>query len=408
MRIRLGDIAKIVDGFNEDPLYSRFDGRPAAFINVYRVGDQNAITLATTVKDYLAERVNTLPAGIELSYWKDGSRVVKARLNTLVNSAVQGISLVVLLLALFLRPSLAFWVSLGIPISFLGSFIVMSEIGVTMNIISMFAFILVLGIVVDDAIVTGENVYTHLRRHNDPMRAAIEGSQEIAVPVTFGVLTTVAAFLPLLLLEGQRAPIFMQIPMVVIPVLLFSLIESKFVLPAHLRHMKKRERSQMGLLGIIQQSISHGLEKYVEHVHRPILEFTLHWRYATLAVFVVLLALSIAVVASGRYRYVFFPRIESEYVNATLEMPEGTPVEVTARHGERMADLAEQLREKYQEPDGSPVIQHILLTVGSSAPIPAVPVAASPIWPMFHLKYWPPKSARIRSAPASWSGNGRT
>lgn len=369
-RLRLGDIAQIVDGFNEDPLYSRFDGRPAAFINVYRVGDQNAITLAATVKDYLVERTETLPTGIELSYWRDGSEVVKARLNTLVNSATQGMGLVLLLLALFLRPSLAFWVSLGIPISFMGAFIMMPELGVTMNIISMFAFILVLGIVVDDAIVTGENVYTHMRRHNDPVRAAIEGTQEISVPVTFGVLTTVAAFMPLLLLEGNRAPIFMQIPLVVIPVLLFSLVESKLILPAHLRHMKQRERTKMGLFGIIQQSISHGLEKYVEYIHRPILEVVLHWRYATLSVFVVLLVTSIVMVASGRYKYVFFPRIESEYVSASLQMPEGTPVEVTARHISRMTNLAEQLQEKYREPDGKSVIRHILVTVGSTSTSP--------------------------------------
>lgn len=370
-RIRLGDIAQIVDGFTEDPLYSRFDGRPAAFINVYRVGDQNAITLATTVKDYLKTRTETLPTGIELSYWRDGSKIIKARLNTLLNSATQGMALVVLLLALFLRPSLAIWVSLGIPISFMGAFIMMPELGVTMNIISMFGFILVLGIVVDDAIVTGENVYTHMKRHNDPVRAAIEGTQEIAVPVTFGVLTTVAAFMPLLLLEGNRAPIFMQIPLVVIPVLLFSLIECRFILPAHLRHMKRRKRENMGLLGIIQQTISNGLESYVEHIHRPLLEVTLRWRYLTVSVFVVLLILSIVMVTSGRYKYVFFPRIESEYVSANLEMPEGTPVEVTARHITHMSNMAEKLQEKYQEPDGSSIIQHILVTVGSARTSPS-------------------------------------
>ncbi|MCB1638377.1 MAG: efflux RND transporter permease subunit, partial [Thiothrix sp.] len=199
-RIRLGDIARVSDGFSEDPLYSRFDNRAAAFINVSRVGDQNAIELADTVKQYIIERTDTLPAGIELSYWRDSSKTVVARLNTLLNSAVQGGVLVFCLLALFLRPSIAVWVGLSIPISFLGALWLMPELGVTLNIMSMFAFILVLGIVVDDAIVTGENIYTHMRRHNDPVRAAIEGAQEVAVPVTFGVLTTVAAFMPLLLL----------------------------------------------------------------------------------------------------------------------------------------------------------------------------------------------------------------
>ncbi|MCB1621279.1 MAG: efflux RND transporter permease subunit [Thiothrix sp.] len=369
-RIRLGDIARVVDGFSEDPLYSRFDNRSAAFINVSRVGDQNAIELADTVKQYIVERTETLPAGIELSYWRDSSKTVVARLNTLLNSAMQGGVLVFCLLALFLRPSIAVWVGLSIPVSFLGALWLMPELGVTLNIMSMFAFILVLGIVVDDAIVTGENIYTHMRRHNDSVRAAIEGAQEVAVPVTFGVLTTVAAFMPLLLLEGNRAPIFAQIPLIVIPVLLFSLLESKFVLPAHLRGMKRRDPSRMGFLSQAQQWVSHGLEAYVNRIYRPLLEVTLHWRYATVAVFLVLLMLSVAMMASGRYKYVFFPRIESEFASATLQMPEGTPLALTARYAQRMQDTALELQKKYLEPDGSSVIRHVLLTVGSTGSRP--------------------------------------
>ena len=364
-RIRLGDIATIIDGFNNDPLYSQFDGLPAAFINIYRIGDQNAIKLAKTVKNYIKERNRTLPKGIQLDYWRDKSKVVEARLNTLLRSATQGILLVIILLTLFLRPALAWWVGLGIPISFLGALLVMPYIGITLNIVSMFAFIIVLGIVVDDAIVTGENVYTHLKKHNDPVRAAIEGTQEMAIPVTFGVLTTVAAFMPLLLLDGQRAPIFAQIPMIVIPVLLFSLIESKMILPAHLQHLKKRDPKKAGLFTRLQQSIAHGLETYVDKVHRPLLEFSLNWRYATVAVFIVILIVTLAMVMSGRYKYVFFPRIASEYVSATLLMPEGTAIETTSRHIMRMTRAAEQLQQKHKEPDGKLVIQHILVTVGA-------------------------------------------
>jgi len=205
--IRLGDIATIDDGFNEDPLYSRFDGKQAAFINIARVGDQNAIELANTIKSYIEERAETLPSGLSLSYWKDSSKIVKARLNTLTYSLVQGIGLVLLLLALFLRPDLAFWVSIGVPISFLGALAMMPQFDVTLNLVSMFGFILVLGIVVDDAIVTGENVYSHLQKTGDGVKAAVEGTKEIAVPVTFGVLTTVAAFLPLLMIDGVRGKI---------------------------------------------------------------------------------------------------------------------------------------------------------------------------------------------------------
>ncbi|WP_020559936.1 efflux RND transporter permease subunit [Thiofilum flexile] len=364
-RIRLGDIATIVDGFNDDPLYSNFDGRAAAFIDVYRVGDQNAITLATTVKDYIERRMETLPAGVELSYWRDDSKVIEARLSLLLVNAIQGMLLVVICLALFLRFSIALWVSAGIPISFLGALATMPEIGITLNLMSMFAFILVLGIVVDDAIVTGDNVYSHLLNHEDPLKAAIEGTQEISVPVTFGVLTTVAAFMPLLLLEGDRAPIFAQIPLIVIPVLIFSLIESKLILPAHLSTLSIEKPSRWDPLGYLQRGVSATINGYINYVHRPFLEMVLHWRYLVLAIFIVLLLLSITLLASGRYKYVFFPRIESEVVSATLRMTEGTPIEVTSRHIERMRSMAEDLQAKYLEPDGSSVIQHILMTVGT-------------------------------------------
>ena len=395
--ITLGEIATINDGFTEDPLYSQFDGKNAAFINVARVGDQNAITLADEVKAFIETRSQTLPVGLKLSFWRDSSKTVKARLDTLTRSLIQGIGLVLLLLALFLRPYLAFWVSIGIPISFLGALALMPHLGLTLNLVSMFGFILVLGIVVDDAIVTGENVYSNLQENNDPHRAAIEGTQQIATPVTFGVLTTVAAFLPLLLIDGRRGPIFAQIPMVVIPVLLFSLIESKFVLPSHLRNMKlQNDESKLGLLPRIQRKIAGSLEWFIRTLYRPFLDFTLSWRYLTLSVFVGVLIITITIVASGRYKYTFFPRIESEIISATIEMPEGTSIEITERHVNKMVAAAEALQAKYIEPleegveeqsegnnvstdnskttekkQGKKLIQHILVTVGSAGRRPS-------------------------------------
>jgi len=350
--IRLDEIADINDGFNEDPLYSEFDGKKAAFINVARVGDQNAIELANTVKDYISTRMETLPAGLYLTYWKDSSKTVKARLDTLTKSLVQGIGLVLLLLALFLRPDLAFWVSVGIPISFLGALALMPQLGMTLNLVSMFGFILVLGIVVDDAIVTGENVYSHLQKTGDPYKAAIEGTQEIAVPVTFGVLTTVAAFLPLLLIDGRRGPIFVQIPMVVIPVLIFSLIESKLVLPSHLRHMKlRKDTDKMNILTRMQRAIANSLVWFIEKVYGPFLDACLNARYLTLSVFIAVLITTITLVTSGRYKYTFFPRIESEIVSATIEMPEGTALEITEKYVQKMVSTAEILQDKYIEPN---------------------------------------------------------
>ena len=227
--IRLGDIARISDDFEETPVRTRFNGKQAAFIDVYRIGPQSAIEVADAVKNYITEHQSQLPEGFELSYWDDDSEVVKSRIATLTSNAIQGGILVLALLTLFLRPAIAFWVFIGIPVSFMGAFLMMPIFGITLNVISLFGFILVLGIVVDDAIVTSENVYTHLKTAESGEQAAIRGTQEVATPVTFGVLTTVAAFLPLAFIEGARGAIFAQIPVVVIPVLLFSLIESKFI-----------------------------------------------------------------------------------------------------------------------------------------------------------------------------------
>ena len=393
--VRLGDIAEINDGFNEDPLYSRFDKKYAAFINVARVGDQSAIELADTVINYINERKKTLPAGLSLSYWRDSSKVVKARINTLTYSLVQGIGLVLLLLALFLRPDLAFWVSIGVPISFLGALAVMPFLGVTLNLVSMFGFILVLGIVVDDAIVTGENVYSHLQHHGDGERAAIEGTKEMAVPVTFGVLTTVAAFLPLLMIDGVRGKIFAQIPLVVIPVLLFSLIESKFILPSHLQHMKLRNKQNIILR--LQQKISRGLELFIAKIYSPILNILLNWRYLTLAMFISVLILSVSIVVSGRYKYTFFPRIQSEVVTATLSMPEGTAIEITEKYLNKMLATAEELQLKYIEPDTKkPLIQHILQSVGSAGFRPKAGVSGKSYLGMVSFEILPPEKRKIK------------
>ena len=393
--VRLGEIAKINDGFNEDPLYSRFDKKHAAFINVARVGDQNAIELAETVINYINERKKTLPAGLSLSYWRDSSKIVKARINTLTYSLVQGIGLVLLLLALFLRPDLAFWVSIGVPISFLGALAVMPFLGVTLNLVSMFGFILVLGIVVDDAIVTGENVYSHLQRHGDGQRAAIEGTKEMAVPVTFGVLTTVAAFLPLLMIDGVRGKIFAQIPLVVIPVLLFSLVESKFVLPSHLQHMTLRKNHNF--LTRLQQKVSRGLELFIERVYSPILNILLNWRYLTLAIFISVLILTISIVVSGRYKYTFFPRIQSEIISATLKMPEGTAIGITEKYLNKMLSSAEVLQNKYIDPaSNQPLIQHILQTVGSAGFRPRAGVNGKSYLGMVSFEILPPEERSLR------------
>lgn len=365
--IRLGDIATVKDGFTEDTLYALFDGKKAAIIPVYRVGKQSTIEVATSVIQYIEQKRAELPPNVKLSYWKNRSKIVKERLQTLLNSALQGGILILLLLSLFLRPAIAFWVSVGIPISFMGALAVMAIMGVSINLITLFAFIVVLGIVVDDAIVTAENIYSHQRRGTNSLEAVIKGTQEISIPVTFGVLTTIAAFIPLLVLAGNRGKIFAFIPIVIIPVLIFSLIESKLILPTHLRHLKPLNAKSINPLTRLQQAIARGMELFTTYIYQPTLGLALKGRYFTLSLFLSMLVLAVILVMSGNYPYTFMPRVQSEYSKATLLMPEGTPIEITEAHIDHIHQQARKLQKKYINPKTQQsIIKHIFVSVGST------------------------------------------
>lgn len=366
--IRLSDVATVHDSFEEESVITRFNNNASAFVHVYRVGNQSAIEIADKVKQYIDQRQPDLPVGISVTYWDDDSQFLKNRLGILMNSAVQGAVLVILLLTLFLRPAIAIWVFIGIPVSFLGAIMVMGMFDISLNIMSAFGFIIVLGIVVDDAIVTGENVYTHLKAGKPGMEAAIEGTQEVAIPVTFGVLTTIAAFAPLMVIEGHLGAVFAPIPAVVIPVLLFSLIESKLVLPAHLKHIKLRGDSQPpNRFQRWQKGFADGFENKIRQYYLPFLKMATEYRYATLATFIGIFCLIIALLASGWSRFTFFPRVEGDTATATLTMPVGTPFEVTDRYIRRITQAAAELQQQYRDEDSqiSP-ITNILSVTGSS------------------------------------------
>lgn len=365
--VRVSDIAEVLDGFEEESVRTQFNGQHAAFVNVSRTGNQSAIETAEKVKNYIDSRQDSLPVGMQLSYWDDDSQILRDRLGILARSAAQGGVLVILLLTLFLRPSIAFWVFLGIPISFLGAFILMNIFDISLNMMSAFGFIIVLGIVVDDAIVTGENVYKHMQVGDSGLSAAIQGTKEVAIPVTFGILTTIAAFMPLIFIEGRLGTWFSPVPMVVIPVLLFSLVESKLILPAHLAHIKlrKQKASSRGF-SAWQQRFADGFEAKILQVYLPALKFTLKHRYSTLATFTGVLIVMIMLITSGWTRFVFFPSVESETATATLVMPVGTPFNVTARHADKMFAAVTTMRDKYaNEADGTGMITNILSSTGS-------------------------------------------
>ncbi len=367
--VLLGDIAIIRDGFEDQPLITNFNGKPAILIDVARTGKQSSIEIASIVRDYIETKNLQLSNGVSLSYWDDDSKILKGRLNTLLSSGLYGGLLVLLILSLFLRPAIAFWVFLGVPVSFMGAFIFMPFVGGTFNMISLFAFITVLGIVVDDAIVTGENIYSKMRDGMAPVEASIIGTKEIAIPVTFGILTTVVAFLPMSDLGANRTGFLAaQIPMVVIPVLLFSLIESKLVLPSHLSHIKPRkEAAKSAWLSRMQMAVSRGFEDSVIRFYKPFLARCLSNRAIAIAALLATSAIIMAWASTGHLKFTFFPRVESEEIQFTLTMPDTTGFETTRAHIKTIADHVHTLQEKYRDPEtGISVIRHTYSTVGSS------------------------------------------
>ena len=365
-RVTVGDVAEVIDGFAETDQNSRFDGRPAALIQVFRVGDESAIKVAREVKEYVREAREGMPEGIQLTIWNDDSSALRSRLSLLFANGRAGFILVFILLALFLRLRLAFWVALGIPLSFLGAIWLMPAFDVSISMISTFAFIIVIGILVDDAIVVGENIYTEYERGKTGIRAALDGVKGVAVPVIFAVLTTIAAFWPLLWVEGVIGKIMRFIPIIVILTLAFSLFEALFILPAHLSHLKKRKdltpRGWQGLWDRFQAKFNDLFQKFINQVYSPSLELGLKLRYATLAAFIAVFILTIGLVGGGFIKFVFFPRIDADNVIAELTMPLGTPVEATASAIQRIEESALKLEEEFGL--DRPIIRHVLTSIG--------------------------------------------
>jgi multidrug efflux pump subunit AcrB len=369
-RRTLGEVARVVDGFEETDVSARFDGRPAVLVQVFRVGEQGALEVAAKVQEWVREARTRMPEGITLTTWQDESLLLRARLDTLLANARVGFVLVLVVLALFLRLRLAFWVGLGVPIAILGTLLMLPALGVSINLLSLFAFLVVLGILVDDAIVVGENVHARQARGEDPERAAIAGTQEVSVPVIFGVLTTVAAFSPLLAIPGAMGKLTASIPLVVVTALLFSLIESQLVLPAHLAHGRAAAEPRnpaSRAWARLQAGVARGLDRFLERAYGPFVEAALRWRYLTLAAGAAVLVLTAGLVAGGWARFVFFPKVEGDNVVAFLTMPQGTPASVTGEAVRRLEESALALRAELEAARGGtaePVFRHVLASVG--------------------------------------------
>ena len=362
--IKLRDVAVVKDTFDEQRKVSRINGERAVIIEVKRLGDESALQISDTVHDYVAEASTRFPQGVKLYTWDDDSVSLRGRISTLFWNLLQGIILVFLLLGIFLRLSLAFWVVLGIPVSFAGAFLLMPTLGITANIMSLFGFIIVLGIVVDDAIVTGEHIFSKLKSGMNPLDAAVTGAQEIAVPVTFGVLTTVVAFIPLAFQTGWLGTLAKQIPYVVIPVLIFSLIESKLVLPSHLKHIKVN-RTDRGPMTRIQQGATRMLEGFIAKIYQPLLELSVRYRYISLAIFAAIGLGCAGFMSSGIMGFQSVPTVDRYYIYARLAMSDGSTFDDTADKVNHITDAAYSLREKFTDGDGGPsLIGNVMSSTG--------------------------------------------
>ena len=376
-RLRLGDVATVVDGFAETDQRARFDGRPAVLLSVFRSGDLGALDVAATVEDYVARTQPLLPEGVSMTVWLNQATAVDNRISLMLRNGVSGFALVFIVLALFLEFRLAFWVSLGIPISFLGAIALLPGLDVSFDFMSLFGFIIVLGIVVDDAIIVGENIHRHQEAHGDRLRGAVEGSREIAGPVTFAVLTTVAAFMPLLFVPGMTGKILRVVPLVVIPCLLFSLIESLGILPAHLAHLPRRSRP--GPWRRFQGLFANGLKRFVSGVYAPLLEASLHWRYMTVAVSLSTLVLTVGMVASGRVGFNFLPSVEADVISAAVTMPHGIAVERTSQAIAALEVGAARVRDRLREETGVDHFRHVSAAIGDQPEVTRAEVPTTPV-----------------------------
>ncbi|RFF28104.1 MULTISPECIES: efflux RND transporter permease subunit [unclassified Wenzhouxiangella] len=353
-RVLVRDIATIRDGFVERERYARHNGQPATAIRILSVGEQNALAVSEAVRDYIAEKQEELPDGLSVDWWADISYYLKGRMEMMGKNLIAGAVLVFLILALFLRLKLAFWVMVGLLIAFLGALWMLPAVGVTINLISLFGFLVVLGIVVDDAIVMGESAYTEIREKGHSVDNVVNGVYKVAIPATFGVLTTIAAFLPILMISGISGQFFAAIGWVVVLCLFMSLVESKLILPAHLAHMriKKHDPDTTNRFIRFQRSFSDGMFRFVDRFYLPSLGVLMRNRYLSLAAFISILILSLGLVFGGIVPRVFFPDFTGDFMQAELEMNEGTPAYVTHANMDRLARKLEAADEKLQEKHG--------------------------------------------------------
>lgn len=371
--ITLDRVATIRDGFTEDPVISRFDGKPTVNIIVLKTPDEDTLNIAAAVKEYVKEKVKELPPGVTLAAWNDQSKPLRDRINLLVKNGLQGLVLVFIVLWLFLDFRLSFWVGLGMPIAACGALGLMYLCGMTLNMISLFGLIMVMGIVVDDATVIGEAVYIHRRTGKSALQSAIDGVMEVAAPVVAALVTSMVAFMPLMYVSGVSGRFIRILPITVIFCLVISLIECLFMFPAHLSHLPDPNENVDAKLHPVRRMgvrfhawTSGGLEWFAKHVYEPFLVVALRWRYVSLCVAIASFMLTVGMMENGIIKQEVLPELDGDLVTATLEFSEGTPLEVTQHAVEDVEAALRRLIGNLKAESGDPPIKHIYSVAGST------------------------------------------
>lgn len=356
-KVLLGDIAEIKDQFVEGERYFQMSGANAISLSVKATKDQNMIPVAESVNRYIEERNKTLPPGVQLESIVDMTYYLNARLDMMLKNLFQGAILVALMLTLFLRFKLALWVMVGLPVCFLGAMMMMPMVGVSINIVSLFAFIMVLGIVVDDAIVIGESAYSEIERSGPGVTSVVRGAQRVATPATFGVLTTIAVFAPFTLSSGPESAFFVSIAAVSILCLIFSLIESKLILPAHLAHTHFSEVKTDGFRAKFNK-------RFFGFVNGPYQRFVIkcvEWRYAVFAVFVALLMISVGLLAGNYVRVVPTPKVPHDFPTIRIEMNDNVSDMQTISALQTIEAVITQIDKETQANTGQTMIRDMLV-----------------------------------------------
>jgi len=360
--LRLGDIAQLNDGFEEKDIEFYFNAKPAIRMEIYSIDNETPKSISDSVKAYIDKKSLSLPAGTELAIFDDQSEVFDARMQMLIKNAAMGLVLVLIILSLFLDPKLAFWVMLGLPISILGSFLFFDGLGATLNMVSMFAFIITLGVVVDDALIVGESIHNERAKGLSNLDAAIAGTKAMSSPILFAVLTNIAAFMPLFFIPGMMGDMLSQIPAVVIAVLTVSLIESLLILPAHMAHSTEN-KGFWKQLARPQKSFSAWLHQFTEQRFSPIVKLAIAHRYSTLATGILILMLSIGLVRGGYIMFNLMPKIDSDTISVQASLPYGTPMSESQRVHDILVKSVQQTMEKF---GGEDISKGIFSTIGAT------------------------------------------